>query len=387
MLPLPLVVHQEFAFTFTPIVDRFIAGWHTFILMNVNTEEIETPRLSTLDRFLPVWIVIAMAAGLLLGRGVPGLQEALDAVKVDNTSVLIALGLFAMMYPVLARVKYEEMGHLAGDRRMLWLSLFMNWLVGPLLMFALAWIFLADYPEFRTGLIVIGLARCIAMVLIWNDLACGDREAGALLVAINSIFQILAYALLGTFYLAILPGWLGLDTQDVAFSTWGITKAVLIFLGIPLLLGFLTRQIGVSRKGRDWYDNTFAPKIAPIALYGLLFTIVILFALQGNAITSDPLSVVLIALPLMIYFALMWFAAMWASHAIGLPYARSATVAFTSAGNNFELAIAVSIGVWGVTSGQALTGVIGPLIEVPALVALVYVSLWLRRKWKWKEFA
>jgi len=355
--------------------------------MNVNTEEIETPRLSTLDRFLPVWIVIAMAAGLLLGRGVPGLQEALDAVKVDNTSVLIALGLFAMMYPVLARVKYEEMGHLAGDRRMLWLSLFMNWLVGPLLMFALAWIFLADYPEFRTGLIVIGLARCIAMVLIWNDLACGDREAGALLVAINSIFQILAYALLGTFYLAILPGWLGLDTQDVAFSTWGITKAVLIFLGIPLLLGFLTRQIGVSRKGKDWYDNTFAPKIAPIALYGLLFTIVILFALQGNAITSDPLSVVLIALPLMIYFALMWFAAMWASHAIGLPYARSATVAFTSAGNNFELAIAVSIGVWGVTSGQALTGVIGPLIEVPALVALVYVSLWLRRKWKWKELA
>ena len=387
MLPLPLVVHQEFAFTFTPIVDRSIAVWHTFILMNVNTEKLETPRLSTLDRFLPVWIVIAMVAGLLLGRGVPGLQEALDAVKVDNTSVLIALGLFAMMYPVLARVKYEEMGHLAGDRRMLWLSLFMNWLVGPLLMFALAWIFLADYPEFRTGLIVIGLARCIAMVLIWNDLACGDREAGALLVAINSIFQIIAYALLGTFYLAILPGWLGLDTQDVAFSTWGITKAVLIFLGIPLLLGFLTRQIGVSRKGRDWYDNTFAPKIAPIALYGLLFTIVILFALQGNAITSDPLSVVLIALPLMIYFALMWFAAMWASHAIGLSYARSATVAFTSAGNNFELAIAVSIGVWGVTSGQALTGVIGPLIEVPALVALVYVSLWLRRKWKWKELA
>jgi len=331
--------------------------------------------------------VIAMAGGLLLGRGVPGLQETLDAVKIDNTSVLIAIGLFAMMYPVLARVKYEEMGHLAGDRKMLWLSLLLNWLVGPLLMFALAWIFLADYPEFRTGLIVIGLARCIAMVLIWNDLACGDREAGALLVAINSIFQIIAYALLGTFYLAILPGWLGLDTQDVEFSTWGITKAVLIFLGIPLLLGFLTRQIGVSRKGKDWYDNTFAPKIAPIALYGLLFTIVILFALQGNAITSDPLSVVLIALPLMIYFALMWFAAMWASHAIGLPYARSATVAFTSAGNNFELAIAVSIGVWGVTSGQALTGVMGPLIEVPALVALVYVSLWLKRKWKWSDAA
>ena len=340
--------------------------------------------LSTLDRFLPLWIVLAMALGLLLGRGIPGLQSALDSVKIDNTSILIAIGLFAMMYPVLARVKYEEIGHLAGDRKLLWLSLVLNWVFGPLLMFALAWIFLADYPEFRTGLIVIGLARCIAMVLIWNDLACGDREAGALLVAINSIFQILAYALLGTFYLAILPGWLGLETQDVAFSTWGITKAVLIFLGIPLALGFLTRQVGVAKKGREWYDTTFAPRIAPIALWGLLFTIVVLFSLQGEAITTNPMSVVLIALPLMIYFAIMWFAAMGAAHAIGLSYARSTTVAFTSAGNNFELAIAVSIGVWGVTSGQALAGVIGPLIEVPALVALVYVSLWLRRKWTWR---
>lgn len=344
-------------------------------------------KLSTLDRFLPVWIVLAMGLGLLLGRIVPGLQSALDAVKIDNTSVLIAVGLFAMMYPVLARVKYEEMGHLAGDKRMLWLSLVLNWGLGPLLMFALAWIFLAEYPAFRTGLIVIGLARCIAMVLIWNDLACGDLEAGALLVAINSIFQILAYALLGTFYLAILPEWLGLDTQDVAFSTWDITKAVLVFLGIPLLLGFMTRQIGVARKGRVWYDTKFAPRIAPIALYGLLFTIVILFALQGDAIISDPLSVVLIAVPLLIYFIVMWFLAIGASHALGLSYARSATVAFTSAGNNFELAIAVSIGVWGVTSGQALAGVIGPLIEVPALVALVYVSLWLRRKWKWSQQA
>jgi ACR3 family arsenite transporter len=287
------------------------------------------------------------------------------------------------MYPVLARVKYEEIGHLAGDRRMLWLSLALNWLVGPLLMFALAWLFLADYPEFRTGLIVIGLARCIAMVLIWNDLACGDREAGALLVAINSVFQILAYSLLGTFYLAILPGWLGLDTQDVQFSTWTITKAVLVFLGIPLLLGFLTRRIGVARKGRDWYDTRFAPRIAPIALWGLLFTIVLMFALQGEAITSAPLSVALIAVPLLAYFAIMWFSAFAAGHALRLPYPRSATVAFTAAGNNFELAIAVSIGVWGVTSGQALAGVIGPLIEVPALVALVYVSLWLRRRWSW----
>ena len=340
-------------------------------------------RLSTLDRFLPLWIVLAMAVGLVLGRTVPGLQGALDAVKVDNTSLLIAIGLFAMMYPVLARVKYEEIGHLTGERRLLWLSLVMNWVIGPLLMFTLAWVFLADYPAFRTGLIVIGLARCIAMVLIWNDLACGDREAGALLVAINSIFQIAAYALLGTFYLAILPGWLGLDTQNVAFSTWDITKAVLIFLGIPLALGYLTRRIGVARMGRDWYDTKFAPRIAPIALYGLLFTIVVMFALQGEAIIGDPGSVLLIAVPLLIYFVIMWFTAMISSRALGLSYSRSTTVAFTAAGNNFELAIAVSIGVWGVTSGQALAGVIGPLIEVPALVALVYVSLWLRRRWTW----
>jgi arsenite transporter len=341
-------------------------------------------RLSTLDRYLPAWIVLAMLAGLLLGRLVPGLQGALDAVRIDRTSLLIAVGLFAMMYPVLARVKYEEVGHLAGDRRMLWLSLTLNWIVGPALMFALAWVFLADSPAYRTGLIVIGLARCIAMVLIWNDLACGDREAGALLVAVNSVFQILAYALLGTFYLAILPGWLGLETQDVHFSTWDITKAVLIFLGIPLVLGLLTRRIGVARRGREWYDGTFAPRIAPIALWGLLFTIVVMFALQGEAITGDPMSVALIAVPLLVYFVVMWFTAIGASHALGLPYARSATVAFTAAGNNFELAIAVSIGVWGVTSGQALAGVVGPLIEVPALVSLVYVSLWLRRRWSWR---
>ena len=324
-----------------------------------------------------------MGAGLLLGRVVPGLNTALDAVKVDQTSLPIAIGLFAMMYPVLARVKYEDIGHLTGDRRMLWLSLILNWLIGPALMFALAWIFLPDEPAFRTGLIVIGLARCIAMVLIWNDLACGDREAGALLVAINSVFQILAYAILGTFYLAILPGWLGLDSENVQFSTWDITKAVLIFLGIPLVAGYLTRRIGVARKGEQWYDNVFGPRIGPIALYGLLFTIVILFALQGNTITSEPLSVVRIAVPLLVYFVVMWFSAMILSKLAGLSYPRAATVAFTAAGNNFELAIAVSIGVWGITSGEALTGVVGPLIEVPALVALVYVSLWLRRRWRW----
>ena len=340
-------------------------------------------RLSTLDRWLPAWIGLAMVGGLLLGRFVPELGTALEAVSIDGTSLPIAIGLLAMMYPVLARVRYEEMGHLTGDRRLLWLSLVLNWLIGPALMFALAWIFLPDEPAFRTGLIVIGLARCIAMVLIWNDLACGDREAGALLVAVNSIFQILAYALLGTFYLAILPGWLGLDSQEVSFSTWGITKAVLIFLGIPLVAGYLTRRIGVARRGTAWYDGVFAPRIAPIALYGLLFTIVVLFALQGGTITSEPVSVVRIAIPLLVYFAIMWFASIALSRLAGLTYPRAATVAFTAAGNNFELAIAVSIGVWGITSGEALAGTIGPLVEVPALVALVYVSLWLRRRWSW----
>ncbi|MFA7267410.1 MAG: ACR3 family arsenite efflux transporter [Candidatus Nanopelagicales bacterium] len=340
-------------------------------------------RLSTLDRFLPLWIALAMGIGLLLGQVIPNLQASLDSVRIGDTSLPIAIGLLAMMYPVLARVKYEDIGHLTGDRRMLWLSLVLNWVIGPALMFVLAWVFLADYPAFRTGLIVIGLARCIAMVLIWNDLACGNREAGALLVAINSVFQILGYALLGTFYLTVLPGILGLSTEDVTFSTWEITKAVLIFLGIPLVAGYLTRRIGVARRGTTWYDEVFAPRIAPIALWGLLFTIVVLFALQGAAMIEAPGTIVRIAIPMLLYFAIMWFVSLAASRAAGLPYDRSATVAFTAAGNNFELAIAVSIGVWGVTSGQALTGAVGPLIEVPALVALVYVSLWLRRRWTW----
>ena len=348
--------------------------------MTTDTRDPVLAKLSLLDRFLPVWILAAMAGGLILGRLVPGVQGALDSVKVGQTSLPIALGLLLMMYPVLAKVRYEDMGHVTGDRKLLWLSLLLNWLIGPALMFTLAWVFLADQPALRTGLIVIGLARCIAMVLIWNDLACGDSEAGALLVAINSVFQIAAYALLGTFYLKILPGWLGLDTQDVAFSTWDITKAVLIFLGIPLAAGYVTRRIGLKTKGKAWYEGTFIPRIAPFALYGLLFTIVVMFALQGEAITSDPIAVVQIAIPLLAYFAIMWGVSFALGARSGLGYPKTATLAFTAAGNNFELAIAVSIGVWGVTSGQALTGVIGPLIEVPALVALVYVSLWLRRR-------
>ena len=344
-------------------------------------------RLSALDRFLPLWIMIAMAGGLLLGRTFPGIQDVLDAVKVGETSLPIAIGLLMMMYPVLAKVHYEDMSRVTGDRRMLWLSLLLNWVVGPLLMFILAWTFLADYPEYRTGLIVIGLARCIAMVLIWNDLACGDREAGALLVAINSVFQVLGYALLGAFYLDVLPAWLGLPTEDVEFSVWAITKSVLIFLGIPLAAGFLTRRIMRPRRGAEWYDNTFLPRIGPWALYGLLFTIVVMFALQGEAITADPLSVALIAVPLICYFAIMWSTSFVIGLRARLGYPKTATLAFTAAGNNFELAIAVSVGVWGVTSGQALAGTIGPLVEVPVLVSLVYVSLWLRRRLSWRKRA
>jgi arsenite transporter len=337
-------------------------------------------RLGALDRFLPVWIGLAMVTGLVLGRAFPGLNDALDTVKIDSVSLPIAIGLLAMMYPVLAKVRYSRVGEVAADRRMLVTSLVLNWLIGPALMFALAWALLPDLPEYRTGLIIVGLARCIAMVLIWNDLACGDREAAAVLVAINSVFQIAAYAVLGYFYLELLPGWLGLDTAALEVSMWEIAKVVLIFLGIPLAAGYLTRLWGERSRGIEWYEQRFLPRIGPVALYGLLFTIVILFALQGETITNRPIDVARIALPLLLYFTLMW----GVSFGIGLwqrfSYERNATVAFTAAGNNFELAIAVAIGVFGVTSGEALAGVVGPLIEVPALVALVYVSLWARRR-------
>ena len=337
-------------------------------------------RLSTLDRFLAVWIIIAMVAGLLLGRLVPGLAPALDALAIDGVSLPIALGLLIMMYPVLAKVRYDRLDTVTGDRRLLITSLVLNWVLGPALMFALAWLMLPDLPEYRTGLIIVGLARCIAMVIIWNDLACGDREAAAVLVALNSVFQVVMFGVLGWFYLVVLPGWLGLPVTDVSFSTWDIVKSVLVFLGIPLLAGYLTRRFGEKAKGRVWYEQTFLPRIGPFALYGLLFTIVLLFALQGEAITSQPLDVARIALPLLAYFALMWAGSYAVGRAVGMGYERTTTLAFTAAGNNFELAIAVAIGAFGVTSGQALAGVVGPLIEVPVLVALVYVSLWLRRR-------
>ncbi|MHA6630619.1 ACR3 family arsenite efflux transporter [Pseudonocardia sichuanensis] len=338
-------------------------------------------KLSTLDRFLAVWILAAMAVGLGAGRLVPGLGAALDGISVDGVSLPIALGLLIMMYPVLAKVRYDRLGAVTGDRRLLVSSLVLNWVLGPALMFALAWLMLPDLPEYRTGLIIVGLARCIAMVIIWNDLACGDREAAAVLVAINSIFQVIAFAGLGWFYLSVLPGWLGLPQADLDVSAWQIAKSVLIFLGIPLVAGYLTRRLGEKAKGRTWYEERLIPRIGPFALYGLLFTIVILFALQGDAITSQPLDVARIALPLLAYFAIMWLGSLALGKAVGLGYDRAATLAFTAAGNNFELAIAVAIATFGVTSGQALAGVVGPLIEVPVLIALVYVSLALRERW------
>lgn len=336
--------------------------------------------LSTTDKYLPVWIGAAMLVGLLLGRLVPGLDSWLGAVEVDGVSLPIALGLLVMLYPVLAKVRYDRLDSVVADRRMLVSSLVLNWLVGPALMFALAWIFLADLPEYRTGLIIVGLARCIAMVIIWNDLACGDREAAAVLVALNSVFQVIAFAGLGWFYLSVLPGWLGLDQAALDVSAWQIAKSVLIFLGVPLLAGFLSRVWGERVKGRTWYEERFLPAVSPWALRGLLFTIVLLFALQGDRITSQPLDVARMAVPLLLYFGLMWGVGFALGKALGMSYARTTTLAFTAAGNNFELAIAVAIATFGVTSGQALAGVVGPLIEVPVLVGLVYVSLALRAR-------
>ena len=352
--------------------------------MSTTTKDVDQPRvmeeMSFLDRWLPVWILAAMAAGLLLGRFIPGLNTALEAVKIGSVSLPIAIGLLVMMYPVLAKVRYDETRRIGADRRLMVSSLVLNWLIGPALMFALAWIFLADLPEYRTGLIIVGLARCIAMVLIWNDLACGDREAAAVLVAINSVFQVLAFGALGWFYLQALPSWLGLPTTSAEFSIGAIVLSVLIFLGIPLIAGFLTRVLGERAKGRAWYEERFLPKIGPWALYGLLFTIVLLFALQGDAILSATGGVARIAVPLLIYFVGMFLGAFLLGRAIGLNYAKSTTVAFTASGNNFELAIAVAIGTFGVTSGQALAGVVGPLIEVHVLVALVYVAIAMGRR-------
>jgi len=346
-------------------------------------------RLSRLDRFLPLWIALAMAAGLGLGSLLPSLNDWLGKLQVGTVSLPIAAGLLLMMYPVLAKVRYEDLGRRShdgvSDRAFFGVSLFLSWIVGPALMFALAWLLLADQPAYRTGVIIVGLARCIAMVLVWNDIAKGDRERAAMLVVFNALFQVAAYSLLGYFYLTLLPGWLSLDTQGFQPGIWEIARTVLIFLGIPLVAGFLTRRIGLKRRGRDWYEQSFIPQIAPITLYGLLFTIVLLFAIQGDKITSRPLDVARIALPLLAYFAVMWVAGFATGRLLRLPYAQTASLAFTVASNDFELAIAVAVGVFGATSGQALAGVVGPLIEVPVLVGLVYVALWLARRLAWPQ--
>ncbi len=348
-------------------------------LTDVGAEQAIVARLSRLDRFLPLWIAAAMAVGLGFGRLFPGLNRTLNRVAIHGTSLPIAVGLLLMMYPVLAKVRYGEVGRIAADRRMMAASLILNWVVGPAVMFALAWALLPDQPAYRTGVILVGLARCIAMVLIWTDLADGDREMAAVLVALNAVFQVLAYAALGVFYLNVLPRWLGLRTESLAVSMGTIAATVAIFLGIPLVAGFATRTLGERRRGRDWYEERFLPKIGPVALYGLLFTVVILFALQGRKITSEPLDVARIALPLLAYFGIMWSGGFFIGRRLQLSYARTTALAFSAASNDFELAIAVAIGVFGVTSGQALAGVVGPLIEVPALLGLVYVALWIRR--------
>lgn len=329
--------------------------------------------MSLLDRLLPVWIMLAMGLGLLLGNLFPGLSPALNSYHVGSVSIPIAIGLLVMMYPTLAKVRYDKTREITTDRRLMAVSLILNWLIGPAFMFTLAWIFLPNQPELRTGLIIVGLARCIAMVLVWSDLACGDSEATAVLVAVNSVFQVLMFGVLGWFYLQILPGWLGLSTTSAEFSFWAIVTSVLVFLGIPLLAGVSSRTWGERLKGRTWYETQFIPRISPLALIGLLYTIVLLFALQGEQITDNPWAVARLALPLLTYFIVMFFIGVLVSWKSGMDYAQATSVAFTAAGNNFELAIAVAIGTFGATSGQALAGTIGPLIEVPVLVALVYV--------------
>jgi ACR3 family arsenite transporter len=337
-------------------------------------------RLSVLDRFLPLWIFLAMAIGILVGAILPGIKELFDALSIGTVSLPIAVGLLWMMYPVLAKVKYEQLGKITEAKEQFSVSLLLNWVIGPAIMFILAWAFLPELPGYRTGLIITGLARCIAMVLIWNMLAGGDSEYCAVLVALNSLFQIVMYSPLAYFYLRVVPEWLGVEGTIVQVSMWDIAKSVLIFLGIPLLAGALTRLVMVKRKGVEWYDNQFAPRLGPTALVGLLFTIIVMFSMQGDKILANPLDVVKVAIPLGIYFILMFLLSFALSWWRGFSYEMATTQSFTAASNNFELAIAVAVGTFGIASHEALATVIGPLIEVPVLIGLVYVALWIKDK-------
>jgi len=328
-----------------------------------------------------LWIFAAMALGIVLGAIMPGIKEMFNALSIGTVSLPIAIGLLWMMYPVLAKVKYEELGKVARAWEQFGVSLILNWLIGPIIMFALAWIFLPDLPHFRTGLIIVGLARCIAMVLIWNMLAGGDSEYCAVLVALNSVFQIVMYSPLAYFFLAVVPSWFGVQGAVVNVSMLDIAKSVLVFLGIPLAAGILTRFYFLRTRGKEWYETKLMPRLGPTALIGLLFTIVVMFSMQGDKILAAPLDVLRVAIPLLIYFIIMFFVSFGLSLWRKFPYELAATQSFTAASNNFELAIAVAIGTFTIASQEALAAVIGPLIEVPVLIGLVYVSLWIRQAW------